>query len=445
MTSETKLAGNERGELGFWMCTALVVGNTIGMGIFLLPAGLAPYGFNALFGWTLTVLGCVALARVFARLARTYPDADGPYSYIRIHLGEAAAFLTLWCYWVSVWITNAALAIGVVGYLTALIPPLAGVPPAGIALALVWLFVAVNLLGARTGGGVQIATTALKLLPMFAVIVLGIWVLATDPGAYSRTLPTTPITLSGTLAASTIALYAMLGFESATVPAGKVRDPGRTIPRATLIGTLLTAAIYIAVSTVPILLIPQAELAKSQAPFVDLLNRLLGAGTGRWLAAFIVVSGTGALNGWTLLGGELTRTMAANGVFPAIFARTNRRGAPTAALLATGVLATGMVAMSYSKSLVEGFVFLTTVVTAANLPLYLCCSVALFLLWRRGERPKTSDLLVLATLGTTYAVFAFIGVGREPFQWALVLAAVGVPIYWVMRRRRLREVVAGVG
>lgn len=439
-TKEGGPAGAQRGELGFWMCTALVVGNTIGMGIFLLPAGLAPYGFNALLGWTLTVLGCVALARVFARLARTYPDADGPYGYIRTHLGEAAAFLTLWCYWVSVWITNAALAIGVVGYLSALIPPLSGVPPAGIALALVWLFVGVNMLGARTGGGVQVATTALKLLPMFVVIVLGIWVLATDPGAYARTLPTTPITFSATLAASTIALYAMLGFESATVPAGKVRDPGRTIPRATLVGTLLTAAIYIAVSTVPILLIPQAELAKSQAPFVDLLNRLLGAGTGRWLAAFIVVSGIGALNGWTLLGGELTRTMAANGVFPSIFARTNRRGAPAAALVATGVLATGMVAMSYSKSLVDGFVFLTTVVTAANLPLYLCCSIALFLLWRRREKPKTKDLLVLATLGTTYAVFAFIGVGREPFLWALVLAAVGVPIYLVMRRRRLKVV-----
>lgn len=433
MNGESK----ERGELGFWMCTALVVGNTIGMGIFLLPAGLAPYGLNALLGWIVTVLGCVVLARVFARLARTYPDADGPYAYIRANLGEAAAFATLWCYWVSVWITNAALATGVVGYLVALVPPLSGVPPAGIALALVWLFVAVNALGARTGGGVQVATTALKLLPMAVVIGLGLWILATDPGAYGRTVPTTPLTLSGTLAASTIALYAMLGFESATVPAGKVRDPGRTIPRATLIGTILTAAIYIAVSAVPILLIPQEELAKSQAPFVDLLNRLLGAGTGRWLAAFIVVSGIGALNGWTLLAGELTRTMAANGVFPSLFARTNRRGAPAAALIGTGLLATGMVAMSYSKSLVQGFVFLTTVVTAANLPLYLCAAIALFLLWRRGERPKTKDLLVLATLGTAYAVFAFIGVGREPFQWALVLAAVGVPIYLVMRRRRI--------
>ena len=65
-------------ELGFWMCTALVVGNTIGMGIFVLPASLAPYGFNAMLGWGVTVLGMTMLARVFAQLAREFPAADGP-------------------------------------------------------------------------------------------------------------------------------------------------------------------------------------------------------------------------------------------------------------------------------------------------------------------------------------------------------------------------------
>ena len=112
------------------------------------------------------------------------------------------------------------------------------------------------------------------------------------------------------LAASTIALYAMLGVESAAVPAGRVRDAGRTIPRATMAGTLLTAVVYVAVSAVAITLMPQQELASSEAPFADLLDRFLGAGSGRWLAVFVVVSGLGALNGWMLLTGELTRTMA---------------------------------------------------------------------------------------------------------------------------------------
>ncbi len=423
--------------LGFWTCTALVVGNTIGIGIFMLPAVLAPYGLNALLGWGVTVVGCVALARVFARLAQAFPEADGPYVYIRKTLGNGAAFLATWCYWVSIWITNATIAVGVVGYLQAVLPGMEGFAPAPLyALGLLWLFVTINLFGVRAGGRVQILTTSLKLLPMAAVILIGGWLLFSEPAAYVRNIPTTPIALPQIIAASTIALFAMLGFESACVPAGRVRDPARTIPRATLVGTLLTATIYIAVSVIPMLVIPQAELASSQAPFVDLLNRLLGGNSGRWLALFVVISGLGALNGWTLLVGELTRTMAANGTMPSAFTKCTDRGAPALALVVTGLLASAIVLMNYSKSLVEGFAFLSKMVTAANLPLYLCAALALVVLGRRSEWPASRALLVTGVLGTAYALFAFVGVGSEPFFWALLLAAAGLPLYLFKRRFR---------
>jgi len=424
-------------KIGFWTCTALVVGNTIGMGIFLLPASLAPYGYNAMIGWAITVLGCVALAMVFARLARELPQADGPYGYVRTTLGDLVAYLALWSYWVSVWITNAALATGVVGYVVAVFPELGRVQPSLFALALLWTFVVVNLFGVRTGGRVQVATTALKLLPMLAVALLGAWILLTSPATYVAHLPTRAVTLGDAMAASTIALFAMLGIESATVPATQVEHPGRTIPRATMAGTLLTAAIYIVVSTVPLLLIPSQELAEASAPFALLVDRFAGAGAGRWLALFVVVSGLGALNGWTLLLGELTRTMAANGVLPGVLARGNRRGTPSAALIVTGLLASAMVWMSYSKSLVDGFTFLSKVVTAANLPLYLCCAVALGVVAKRRGGAGFYALLLIAALGAGYVVFAFIGLGEEPFVLALLLAAAGLPLYLAMHARRI--------
>ena len=427
-------------ELGFWMCTALVVGNIIGMGIFMLPASLAPYGFNALLGWGITVLGMSVLARVLARLARDFPQADGPYDYIRLNVGDVAAFFAVWCYWVSVWITNAALAIGAVGYLGAVIPALKGAPPAIPALAMIWLFVAINLRGARSGGGVQVVTTALKLLPMLAIISLAAWVLLTDPAEYTRHPPPNPITFADLLAASTISLFAMLGIESATIPAGRVRDPERTIPHSKMAGTLVTAVIYVLVSAAAILLIPQAQLAKSTAPFVDLLDRFLGQANGRWLAAFVVVSGLGALNGWTLLVGELTRSMALQGVLPRRLARLNARGAPGLALCITGVLGSALVLMNYSKSLVQGFTFLTLVVTAANLPLYLMSAVALVCVWQRNRTTTVAttvsrDVLALGVLGTAYSIFAIAGLGGEPFLWSLVLGIAGFPIYFIMRRR----------
>lgn len=151
---------------------------------------------------------------------------------------------------------------------------------------------------------------------------------------------------------------------------------------------------------------------------------------------FVVVSGLGTLNGWTLLVGELTASLGRHGYLPPAAQRLNSRGAPAMALIGTGVLATVMVLMNYSKSLVEGFTFLTQVVTAANLPLYFFCAVALVVLAMRGERRLPKSLLALGLVGTAYSVFAFIGLGREPFVWALLLGVTALPVY-LLRRRRL--------
>jgi len=424
-------------KIGFWTCTALVIGNVIGMGIFVLPASLAPYGFNALIGWVIVLAGCLVLARVFSQLAQALPDVGGPYGYISHTLGGLTAYLALWAYWVSVWLTNSALATGVVGYLVVVFPPLGALPPPWFAQGLLWALVAVNLCGVRSSGGVQILTTALKLLPMLAIALLGGWLLLTSPASYAAHPPATPITLGAVSAASTIALFAMIGIESASVPAARVDNPARTIPRATMAGTILTAAIYIIVSAVPLLLIRQQELADTSAPFALLMDRFAIAGSGRWLALFVAISGLGALNGWTLLVGELTCTMAGNGVLPAVLARNNRQGTPVVALLVTGALASAMIAMSYSKSLVSAFTFLTRVGTAASLPLYLCCGLALAALWRRQHAACTTRrTMAIATICVLFVVFAFVGTGREPFLYALGLIAAGLPLYALMRLRR---------
>jgi APA family basic amino acid/polyamine antiporter len=312
------------------------------------------------------------------------------------------------------------------------VPAFGVVNPAALALALLWFFVAVNLFGARAGGGVQVLTTVLKLVPMVVVIVLGVFFAITAPAGFMSQPVQSPSGVQPLLAASTIALFAMLGLESATVPAGKVRDPERTIPRATLVGTLIAGLVYVAISAIPLLVLPQTTVATSSAPFVTLIDHWFGAGSGRWLGLFVVISGLGALNGWTLLTGELTRSMSAQGVMPAVLRRDNARGAPDLALILCGLLASVMVAMNYSKSMVEGFTFLTTVVTAANLPLYLFCALALTRMGGRGQGLR-ARFIVLGLFGTAYSVIAFVGVGGTPFLWALALAAAGLPVYAWMR------------
>jgi APA family basic amino acid/polyamine antiporter len=423
-------------QLGLGMATALVVGNTIGMGIFLQPAQLAPFGLNALTGWAAVIFGCICLAITFAALARKLPQTDGPFGYVRATLGEQVAFPALWCYWISVWVTNAALSIGVVGYFVTVFPFAAAIPPAALAVSFMWIFVGVNLLGIKSGGRVQVATSLLKVVPLLLVLVVGVVSILSDPGTYTANLPTTPITAQASMGAAAIALYAMLGFESAAVAAARAKDPERTIPRATLIGTLIVAGIYVAIVVIGMLVVPQATLAAADAPFVTIADHLLGAGNGRWLSLFVVISGLGCLNGWTLLSGELTRTLASHRLLPAILGENNRFGAPWASLLLTGVLATSIGIMNYSATLVGAFNKLTLIVSAANLPLYVCCSIALIHFLLRKDAGLARSLWFVCLGGLAFAAFSIRGFGWEAFFWALGLSLAGVPIYYWLRHRQ---------
>lgn len=432
--------------LGLTMCTALVVGNTIGVGIFLLPASLAPYGLNALPGWLITTGGSICIAWVFAGLARSFPGDDGPYAYSARAFGNPVAFIIMWCYWISTIVTNAVLATGVVGYLSSFFPALASnhLLAAVTAVAFIWLFVVINVRGVRTAGWVQVWSSVLKVALLLGIVAVGLWAWGTPQAAAPIQLPATPLSWGGVITSSTLTLYALLGVESAAMPAGRVRDPGRTIPRATFIGTLTVAFIYICVSLTPMFFIPQSELAASSAPFADLFARLLGPASGRVIAAFVIVSALGCLNGWTLILGELTVSCARHGGFPPALGKINAHGAPTRALVFTAGLASLMTLSSYSDSTANAFTFLNMVVTASNLPIYFGCALAVPLLWRRGglgkSGPRESRWLAAAVIAAIYCVWASIGLGGKSLLWALVPCAAGVPVYWwyaVLRRPAL--------
>ena len=431
--AEDPVAATGPRVLGFWMSTALVVGNIIGVGIFSMPAELAPYGLNALAGWLVNVVGCMLLALSFAALARAFPRDDGPAAYITRAFGKGPAFIVMWWYWVSIWVANAGIAVGLVGYAAFFVPALNHIPglPVLTAMAIIWLFVVVCLFGTRTAAWVQMLTTLLKLVPQFAVILLGAWLLATTPTLFSAHVPPNPLSWREVSSVSSLALFAMLGIECAMVPAARVRNPERNIPRATLVGTLLTASIYIGISVVPMFLIPQKELAVSTAPYADLFARILGGRYGAVIAAFVIVSALGVLNGWTLLAGEVVQTMGRHVGLPGELSRENSRGAPARALVLTGILASLALLLNLTDSVARVFTLLTVVATAATLPLYFGSALALIRLRQRGELARARSWLpgIAALAAVAYCAWASIGIGREPLLWMLVLGAAGIPVY----------------
>ena len=226
------MASRTPAKMGMWMAAALVVGNMIGSGVFLLPASLGSFGGISLLGWGFTCAGAMLLALVFARLSRLVPRAGGPYAFSRAGFGDFAGFLVGWGYWISIWVANAALAVAFTSYLSWFWPALATdrMLASGVGIAAIWLLTWVNVRGVRTAGSVQVVTTILKLAPLVAVGTLGLLYL--DPANFRPFNPSGDGTFPAITAAATLTLWAFLGFESATVPAEEVVDPERTIPRA---------------------------------------------------------------------------------------------------------------------------------------------------------------------------------------------------------------------
>jgi APA family basic amino acid/polyamine antiporter len=423
--------------MGFAMAVALVMGNMIGSGIFLLPASLAAFGGASLLGWVLSTAGAVLIALVFARLARLDPAAGGLYAYTRSGFGDLAGFLVAWGYWISTWCTLAAISVAFVGYLDPFFPAVVRHPPAAGALALltVWLLIGVNVAGVRAAGWVQLVTTALKIAPLVIVGMIGMF--AFEPSHFA--IPQTdPRALAGAVnAAATLTLWAFLGLECATIPAGSIRDPARTIPRATIVGTLVTSVVYIA-STVGVMsILPPEVLGRSTAPFADAARAVAGSWAGGAIALGAAVSCFGALNGWTLIAGQLPLAVARDGLFPSIFGRVSSNGTPLAGIVIAGLLTTMLVAMNYTRNLVDLFTFIILLATLNTLVPYVFCSLAGFLAPTKSARLtlRTGAGLV-ASLAFAYALWTIAGAGAEVVYWGFLLIAAGLPVYvWVVRQR----------
>jgi APA family basic amino acid/polyamine antiporter len=429
-------AGGTR-ALGVWLATALVVGNMIGSGVFLLPSSLAEYGGISLVGWLFTAAGAVLLALVFARLGRTYPKTGGPYEYSRRAFGDFIGFQTAWGYWIAVWAGNAAIAVAFAGYLGYFFPTIADEPmyAALTALAAIWLLTWVNAVGVRQGGLVQAVTTVLKVLPLLAMATIGLFFVNMDhftpfnPGGGSW--------FGAVTAVAAITLWAFIGLESATIPAEDVKNPERSIPRATIWGTVATAAIYI-LSTIAVLgIVPAATLASSTAPFADAAEMAFGGWAATLVAAGAVASTFGALNGWILLQGQVPMAAARDRLFPTPFARTSRNGTPVFGLVVSSVLVTALMATNYTRSLVELFTFMLLLATLTTLIPYAYSAMAQLMLFvkdrERFSGRKLATDAVIASLAFLYSGWTIYGAGMEVAFYGMLLLLGGIPVYVWMK------------
>jgi basic amino acid/polyamine antiporter, APA family len=429
--------------LGLTSATGLVIGSIVGTGVFAMPAVLAGAGTSSIVVLAVISIGAMLLAVLFGQLTRRVPNSDGGlYAYARHEFGDFAGYLTGWCYWIQSWAGNAAIVSAWVFYVDALF----GITPSGygnwgIALAGLWIPAAINLAGVRQMAWFQNLTVVLKFLPLLFVGVVG-WFFVSK-GNFGAFNASGGSLYSAIGIAAGVALFSFIGVEVAAITAKRVKNPRVNVGRASLLGTAACAILYLGVSAAIMGLVPHHELIHSTTPFVLGFQTIFPHGTwaGKLVAALAVVSGIGALNGWTLVTTEVSRAAAQDGLFPRAFAWTDRKETAWFGIVMAALLPSLLMLWSYTTA--TGLTVFTdlvdlTVVTVAIPYLFSACAQLTYLVSKR-RRVQGWQLvrdLSIAGAGVLFSLWVTFAAGYQSVYQALILVLVGVVLYAFLKARR---------
>jgi APA family basic amino acid/polyamine antiporter len=432
--------------LGVPTTTGLVIGSIVGTGVFTMPAVLAGAGTMSIAVLGVIAVGAMVLALLFGQLTKRVPNSDGGlYAYARHEFGDFAGYLTGWCYWIQSWAGNAAIVSSWVFYVSALFGwSFGGIRLWLVALVGLWIPAVINLAGVRQMAWFQQVTVVLKFLPLLFIGVVG-WAYVRS-GNFGKFNASGGSLYSGIGIAAGVALFSFIGVEAAAIIAKRVKDPARNVGRASLLGTGLSAVLYLLTSAVVMGLVPHHTLIGTGSPFVNAFSAMF-PGTpwaGKFIAAVAVASGIGALNGWTLLVTETSRAIAQDDLFPRPFAWEDKKHTAWFGILVGTILPSLLMLWAYeTKTGLTVFTYLVdlTVVTVA-IPYFMSAIAQLTFLVSKRRRVQgwvlARDLLV-ASIAVLFSMWVTFASGYQVVYQALVVIMAGLVLYAFLNAWRQRH------
>ncbi|MBP9694735.1 MAG: amino acid permease [Alphaproteobacteria bacterium] len=418
-------------KIGFWAVLSIVIGSQIGSGVFMLPAGLAPYGAFSMVGWVFSGIGAISLGLVFALLCGRFPETGGPHNYVEKAFGPHLSFFTGWTYWILSWVTTPAVLVTCVGYLSAFFPTQDKSFYLAIELFLLFAITLLNTRGITAAGHAEFVLTLLKFIPLVVIPLCGIYYFDLDNFVQAQQVLDRP--LSGKLAQVTLlTLWGFIGLECATAPAGSVENAKKVIPKAIVIGTSCVALVYF-LNCVGIMgLMPGSELALAKAPYVDATQRIFG---GHWhlvisLIAAIICLGT--LNAWVLTSGQIILGFAEDGYVSSFFAKRNKHDAPHVGLIVSSLGVVPLLFLIADQSLAQQITTIIDIAVVAFLFVYLICALSLLKL-----SSGSLKAIIPSVIGAVFCLWIIYETPLYTLMISGLVAMSGVPFYlwWFFRSR----------
>lgn len=418
-------------KIGLLRLTSLVTGNLVGSGVFLLPSTLAAFGSISILGWFISSIGAILLALVFSYLSNLIPKSGGPYAYAKEAFGETTGFFVCWTYWIIAWISNPALIVATVGYLSSLLGGFNNTLSLLLEFLIIGIITWFNLFSIRTTSGGELIITVLKIAPLAMLPLVGVFYI--DMNNFQAFNVTTSSNFSALSAVVFLTIWSFIGVETGTVPAGQVSNAKKTVPLATILGTLIAAFVYILGMVVITGIIPHSQLVISKAPYADAASIIFGGSWGAAISMAAIISCLGALNGWTMVVCRISKAAADENLFPSIFAKENSYGTPAWGIIIPAVLVLPFMFLTLRKDLLHQFNSIIDISITLILFVYLISILAFFKIYlnKKGLNLYRFSIGILSLLFILWALY-----GAANFSTLIALIAVlgsGLPVYIYVR------------
>ena len=436
-------------SLSFTKLTAMIIGSTIGGGIFTTAGDMAASGAHTgsvLIGWAICGIGMFGLMMCFFGLNKVRPDlTNGVYSYAREGFGEFIGFHSAWGYWVSALLCNVSyttLLFGAIGYFFPAFGTGNNLLSILCASVVIWLLNYLVLRGVKEAAALNIITTISKLIPILVFIIAVLFAGAFRPSVFlenfwgNGSLPLAEQIKSTTAAT----VWSFIGVEGAVVLSGRAKRAS-DVGKASLTGFLGIFAIYVIVAVLSMGVLSAEELASLESPQ---MAGILEAAVGPWGSILVhvgvILSLAGALLGWTIIAADCPYSAAQQGVFMKALARSNENGSPSFSLyLTNGIIQFFLIVIFFNDSTYQAFYTMST--TMIMVPYFLSALYYTKITSQRlGFEDSSSGELakarIFAAIGTIYGIWMLYSSGLEMLLITTVLYAPGILIYALGKRER---------
>ncbi|QGX92274.1 putrescine-ornithine antiporter [Tatumella sp. TA1] len=429
-------------KMGVMDLTVLVAVNMMGSGIIMLPASLAETGAISVLSWLVTVVGAMCIAYTFARCGALCRRSGGMSAYASEAHGKSAFFIASYTYYICLVISCVAIAVSATGYMAPFAPWIKETPIHTFitVVAILVVTMVANFKGPKITGRISNFTVWGIIIPVAGLSVLGwFWF---DPAIFSASWNPHGFTTGGAISSGiSLTLWAFLGVESAGANSDAVENPERNVPLACLFGTGFAAIVYIASTTVIQGIIPNAELAASNAPFGLVFSTMFNPTIGMIVTGLAVIACIGSLLGWQFTNAQVAKSAADDRLFPTIFSKMSKDDAPIAGMLIMLVLELLLACMTISPNLLKQFNMLLNLAVFINMVPYVLSMTGLQVMLQKSHVSASEYRIasVVSTAAVLYSIYGVYSCGVEAVFGGTIITMVGYIFYGFIAGREKEQ------